>query len=283
MINKKLISAGAAAGGVDLATATYVQNHTLAAGSRGASRGAWISFDGTKVYTTHLILSPSRQHFISQYNFGTAYDVSTIGGIVGEKQITASIPDYLAGVVANLDNTWISYDPYSTNNYYAQPFGTAGNITTLGTVYTDSCSRSGGDRVSPSSTMSKDGNYLFHTSFSTHRRISLSTPYDLSSGSGCGTAYSTSGIASDLGSGQYVQGVQYNNDGTRVYAAGRNGKIAQYDLSTPYDISSRGSVSLFDFSSTVGVTTINCIQFNDAYTKVLLYVEDNDTIYEFNL
>lgn len=282
-LNKKLFTTTPAGGNADLATATHVQNHSLAAGSRGAALGGWISFDGTRVFTTHRILSPSRQHYISQYNFGTAYDVSTIGSIVNEEQITAFIPDYLGGCVTNLDNTWISYDPYSTDNYYSQPFGTAGNITTLGAVSTDTCSRSGGDRVSPSMTMSKDGNYLFLTSFENHRRISLSTAGDLSSGSGCGLVRSTSGMRADLGSGQYVQGIQYNNDGTRVYAGGRNGKIAQYDLSTAYDINSRGSASVYDFSSDVGTSFIDVIQFNDDYTKMLLFDNTNDRICEFDL
>jgi len=285
--NKKFFTTGGivastpAGGNADLATATHVQNHSLAASSRGGARGGWISFDGTRVFTTHR--DGSHDDYISQYNFGTAYDVSTIGSIVGEEQITAFIPDYLGGCVTNLDNTWISYDPYSTSNYYSQPFGTAGDITTLGSVSTDSCSRSGGDLVSPNSTMSKDGNYLFHTSFSTHRRISLSTAGDLSSGSGCGLERSTSGMRADLGSGQYVQGIQYNNDGTRVYAGGRNGKIAQYDLTTAYDINSRGSASVYDFSSDVGTSFIDCIQFNDDYTKMLLFDNTNDRICEFDL
>lgn len=273
----------AAGGNADLSTATYSQSHTLTVGSRGNSFGAWISFDGTKIYTTHLITSPSRQHYISQYNFGTAFDVSTIGTIVGEKQITASIPDYLTGVVANLDNTWINYDPYSTNNYYSQPFGTAGDITTLGSVSTDTCSRSGGDRVSTSQNMSKDGNYLFLLSFSTHRRISLSTAGDLSSGSGCGTANATSGIASDMGD-SYIQSIQFNNDGTRMYAGGRGSKIGQYDLSTAWDITSRGSVTTYDFSSDIGSSKyINQIQFNTDYTKMLIYDDTDKEIHEFDL
>ena len=82
MINKKLISTGAATGGVDLATATYSQSHSITDGSRGVARGGWINSTGTRLYTTHLITSPSRQHYISQYNFGTAFDVSTIGNII---------------------------------------------------------------------------------------------------------------------------------------------------------------------------------------------------------
>ena len=285
--NKKFFTTGGivastpAGGNADLATATHVQNHSLAASSRGGALGGWISFDGTRVFTTHR--DGSHDDYISQYNFGTAYDVSTIGSIVGEEQITALIPDYLAGLVTNLDNTWISYDPYSTDNYYAQPFGTAGDITTLGSLSTDSCSRSGGDRVSSSQNMSKDGNYLFLLSFSTSRRITLSTAGDLSSGSGCGLARSTSGIASDLGASQYVQSIQFNNDGTRMYAGGRNGKIAQYDLTTAWDINSRGSVSLHDFSSDVGTSYIDVIQFNDDYTKMLLFDNTNDRVCEFDL
>jgi len=284
MINKKLISAGAAAGGVDLANATYSQSYSITDGPRGFSRGGWVNSTGTRLYTTHLITSPSRQHYISQYNFGTAFDVSTISNIVGEKQLTASIPDYLSGCITNLNDTWILYDPYSTNNYYSQPFGTAGNITTLGTVYTDSCSRSGGDRVSVSYWLSPDETYLFMLTTANLRRITLSTPGNLSSGSGCGLVNSTSGITSDM-SGSYMQGVAFNSDGTRLFAGSRAGGVGQYDLSTAWDISSRGSITYFDFSSNIGSCYVASFQFNSDYSKMLLFetYPNRGTVHEFNL
>ena len=283
MINKRLINAGAAAGGVDLATATYSQSKSLTNGPRGDARGGWINSTGTKLYTTHLVTSPSREHYISQYNFGTAFDVSTIGTIVGEKQITATIPDYLGGCLTNLNDTWIAYDPYSTNNYYSQPFGTAGNITTLGTVYTNTCSRSGGDRISVSFWIDPNETYMFMMSTSNLRRITLSTPGNLSSGSGCGYTVATSGITSDMGSQH--QGVAFNADGTRFFAGSRAGGVGQYDLSTPWDISSRGSITYFNFSSNIGSCYIPVIQFNSDYSKMLLFetYPNRGTVHEFNL
>ena len=174
---QKILSQGATAGGGgDVSTWTYVQQKTLTLGSKGAVLGGCISYDGTRLFGTHR--DSSHDDFITQYNFGTAFDVSTIGTIQGTEQITATIPDYLGGCIVNLNNTWIAYDPYATSNYYAQPFGTAGDITTLGSLTTGNCSRGGGDMISVSMFMSKNGQYLFLLTTANLRRLELSTNYD---------------------------------------------------------------------------------------------------------
>ncbi len=292
---QKILAQGTAAGGGggDVTTWTYVQQKTLALGSRGNILGACISYDGTRLYATHR--DSSHDDFITQYNFGTAFDVSTIGSIVGTEQISASIPDYLGGCIVNNDNTWIAYDPYATSNYYAQPFGTAGDITTLGSLTTGSCARGGGNMISVCLFMSKNGQYVFMLTTSNLYRIELSTNYDFSTfngaSSGCGYGVSTSGIASDLGSD--MQGVCFNSDGTVLYAGGRNAKIAKYTLSTAYDIqaSSRSSATIIDLSANMGSSGdryIQTMQFNTDYTKMLIVdVQNagsgNDVVFEYNV
>ena len=285
---KMLCQGKAAGGGGDFSTWTYVQQKTLTLGAKGNILGGCISYDGTRFFGTNK----SGSNFMTQYNFGTAFDVSTIGTIQGTEPITASIPDYNGGCIVNLNNTWIAYDPYSTNNYYAQPFGTAGDITSLGSATTGACSRGGGDRVSPCLFMSKDGQYVFMLSTYTLMRIPLSTNYNFSTfNSSCGYRVGTSDITSDLGS--TMQGVCFNSDGTVLYAGGRNAKIAKYTLSTAYDIqsSSRSSVTLIDLSANMGSSGdryVQSMQFNTDYTKMLIFDNQNngsgnDIIYEYNV
>jgi hypothetical protein len=185
-------------------------------------------------------------------------------------------------MVINNALTWISYDPYYTSNYYSNQLSTAGDISTAGSVYTDTCTRSGGDRTSACQHLSANEDKLYLQSTENLRVISLSTNGDLSSGSGCGTAYSLSGVSTDIGGNVYS--TKFNNDGTKFYGGGEaNGKIVQYDLSTPYDISTRGSATVFDFSSTIGNVDIRYMQFNSDMSHFFILDNTNYKVWDFKL
>lgn len=277
-LGKRLISGAKILDG-DLSGASSYASKTLTIGSRGNPRGACISADGTRLITTHL---SSSQHWFNQYNFSTAFDVTSIGTVQKEYQTTATIQNYLSGMVINKDLDWISYDPYHTSNYYSQPLGTAGDISTAGTLYTDTCTRSGGDRTSGCQFLSINEDKLFLLSTVNLRVISLSSSGDLSSGSGCGTAYSLSGITSDMGGNVYSG--QFNNDGTKYYAGGElNGTILQYELSSAYDISTRGSATSIDLSSTIGNPDIRFMQFNSDQSHFFIWDNTNFKVWDFKL
>lgn len=266
----KLINTNAGGGGTtpDLSTANFVASRNLGDGGKGNIRNFFVTFDGTRVFTTHL--DSSGNDWIQQHNLSTPFDVTSVSGIVGSKQLTASIPNYLDALAVNLDNTWVTYDPYSINNYYSQPFGTAGEITTIGTLYTSSCSRTAPDTVSHSQMVSKDGNYvLWITSALKYYKIPLSINNNLSSASGCGVSTSISAITSDLG--KYPQGFNFNFDGTKFYVFGGNGNSGTYDLSTPWDVSTRSNLVTNDFSAALGNTDlVYHIQFNSDYSKLII-------------
>ena len=267
----KLINTNAGGGGgttPDLSTATFVASRNLGNGGKGGIRNFFVTFDGTRIFTTHL--DSSNNDWINQHNLSTPFDVTSVSGIVGSKQLSASIPDYLDALAVNLDNTWVTYDPYAINNYYSQPFGTAGEITTIGTLYTSSCGRTGADRVSHSQMISKDGNYsLSISSQLVYRKITLGTNNNLSTASGCGVSTSVSGITSDLGA--YAMGFNFNLDGTKFYVFGGNGNSGTYDLSTPWDVSTRSNLVTNDFSADLGNTELVFhIQFNSDYSKMII-------------
>ncbi len=285
-LNKRLIKTNNAGDASPvMANATHVATQTLTVGSRGNPRGGMFSFDGTRLFTTHL--DSSNDDWIQQYNFGTAFDITTIGTVAKEEQLTAFINNYLSGVTANLDNTWISYDPYSTNNYYSQPFGTTGDVSTLGALNTDSCSRTGGNRTSIAQMISKDGNYLFLLgSDRTMYRPTLSTNNNLSSASGCGISNSLSAIETSLGS--IPNGFNFNSDGTKYYQFVNNGKVATFDLSTPWDVSTRSSQITDNLATDLdSPNQVYAIQFNNDYTKMLILTRNDSSttwkVHEFDL
>ncbi len=279
-LGKRLIS-GAKIYDGDLSGASSYASKTLAFGDRGYPRGACISASGTRLITTH---KSGSDHWFNQYNFSTAFDVTSIGTVQKEYQTSATIQNYMTGVVINHDNDWISYDPYYTSNYYSQELSTAGDISTAGTIQTDSCSRSGGERTSSSQFLSRNEDTLY-LQYDSIKAISLSTAGDLSSGSGCGTTTSISFVDSDLGTN--TKSCQFNHDGTKFYGGGEDGKIVQYDLSTAYDFSSKGSGTVFDLSSIVGGSSseIWYMQFNDEQTHILLYtrIESSNTHVVYSL
>ena len=105
--------------------------------SYGNTRGCSMPADGTALYTTSL---SGGNDYLHKYPLSTAYDVSTLGSAT-TYQTTVTIPDYLGGVIVNNDQSIIAYDPYSTNSWYVQSFGTNGDITSLQTASTYTCSR----------------------------------------------------------------------------------------------------------------------------------------------
>ena len=272
-LTKRLISQEKVFDG-DLSNATSYASKTLTVGSRGPIRGGCIGSSGTRIITTHL---SSNQHWFNQYNFSTAFDVTSIGTVQKTYQTTATIQNYMTGCIINNATTWISYDPYYTSNYYSNQLSTAGDISTAGSVNTDTCTRTGGERTSSSQFLSSNEDTLY-LQYDTIKAITLSTPGDLSSGSGCGTTTSISFVDSDLGSN--TRSCQFNNDGTKFYGGGdSDGKIVQYDLSTAYDITTAGTGTVFDFSSTIGSSSVQFMQFNTDQTHFLIFASIYDTSY----
>jgi hypothetical protein len=265
----------------DITNMSLSATKTIVAGSQGNPRGIFMSVDGTRIFTSH---KSSGQNWFNQYNFGTAFDVSTITTVQKTFQETqASIPDYLTGLCTSNDNSWISFDPYSTNNYYRRPFGTAGDLSTLGTLGTGSCSRGGGDRVSASQCVSHDGTKLFITSTYNIRRYTLNTPNDFSSqGTGCGTTYSSGGIVTDMGAS--CRGIGFNLNGTRMYVFGDNRIMGQYDLSTAYDPSTRSNFLKKDLSSVISTNgTMRSVQLNLDASHLYVCMTESKQIHDFTL
>ena len=78
------------------------------------------------------------------------------------------------------------------------------------------------------------------------------------------------------------QGMAFNPDGTKLYVVGNNGNdISEYDLSTPYDVSTGTFVD--DFSVAAQETFPRGMAFNHDGTKLYVIGSVGDDINEYNL
>lgn len=108
-----------------------------------------------------------------------------------------------------------------------------------------------------------DGTILYVVESANVRTLTLTTPYDVSSYSSSTTSIS-SVVDSDGDTISGLTGIRFNNDGTKFFVCYRKSqgtyvttanraKIAEFSLSTPYDVSSYTFVSSMDFGLNIGI------------------------------
>ena len=124
---------------------------------------------------------------------------------------------------------------------------------------------------------SADGTKFFHVDPSTDTVYAhnLSTAWDITTAS-VGSTLSVSGQETN------ARGLQFNNDGTRVYVSGDTGDdINQYTLSTPYDL----STATFNHATSYAAQTSDgkVMLFNADGTKLYLENETQDGFVRYSL
>ena len=84
------------------------------------------------------------------------------------------------------------------------------------------------------------------------------------------------------GQDTFPTGMAFNNDGTKLYVAGGiNDYVYEYNLSTPYDVSTATYVDYFYVGDQVSVPT--GMAFNNDGTKLYVIGSLNDRVYEYSL
>jgi len=249
--------------------------------SYGNTRGTSMPADGTALYTTSL---SGGNDYLHKYPLSTAYDVSSLGSAT-TYQTTVTIPDYLGGVIVNNDQSIIAYDPYSTSSWYVQSFGTNGDISSLQTASTYTCSRGGGDLVARSMIYADSQNKMYWMN-TQMRKFDLTTAGDPSSGPQCPTAIpntTDSDFSSDMDGGN-TRSLAFNTDGTQLTIMGDSSRLAQYTLSTAWDITTRGSATKFNFTTLLGGSYDLFGLFPNAdYTKAVLTAGEQNIIFSLSL
>ena len=119
--------------------------------------------------------------------------------------------------------------------------------------------------------------YIVGSSGDSVESWTLSTAWDISTGSYDSVAFSTSAQDNDN------KGLFFKEDGTKMYLCGRvSTKIHEYDLSTAWDIST-ASFNQSSNSFSAYETTPEALRISPDGNTLYLLGSDNDKVYEFSL
>ncbi len=175
---------------------------------------------------------------------GLVVQVDDISAITGSNQQLRDI---------HFDDTgqYLLVAGWNSNDLFAASYGTAADITStlssagsisnpLGAVGLQACAwNDDGTKVVVGSGISSTQNKL--------RSYTCNSAYNLSSVTSIGTKTIT-----DVSANGNITGVKFNDDGTKIFVS-QNKAIREYALSTPYDVSTMGSVVYtLDLSSYMG-------------------------------
>ncbi len=204
-----------------------------------------------------------------QYNFSTAsYDSVSLSTGFGT----------LSELNFNNDGTKLYVVSESTDAIYQYSLSTAYDLSTA-SYDSVSFSLTSQDLTPNGLVFNGDGTKLYITGNTNDSvfQYSLSTAYDLSTISY--DSVSLSVTSQDTS----PQGVEFNNDGTKLYVVGASSdSVHQYSLNTAYDLStaSYDSVS-FSFSSQDGGP--RSIRWNNNGTKLYVAGDTNNTVFQYSL
>ncbi|RLI98837.1 MAG: hypothetical protein DRP06_04580, partial [Candidatus Aenigmatarchaeota archaeon] len=224
--------------------------------------------DGTKLYVVGLYYER-----IYEYNLSTPYDIST--GVYNDYLSISSQDSQPTGMTFDNDgdklyivgmDTGKAYE-YNLSDYYDISSG----------IYNDNCDVSGRDSSPTGVAFNNDGTKLYVSGDQNDGiyEYSLTTPYDISTG-----VYNDWLNISSQDDHPYD--LCFNNDGTKLYiVASTNERILEYNLSSPYDISTGVYNDYLSVSSQDNSPT--GIAFNNDGTKLYVSGDQNGGIYEYNL
>ena len=244
------------------ATGTIVVQGGTIAGMSGLTTGGkyYVQDDGT-------LTSPDATEAYSIN--GATYD-SVSFDVTQDSTIT--------GMCFNDDGTKMYVCGESSDKVYQYSLSSAYDLSTASydSVSLDVSSQQGAPR---SVVFNNDGSalYIVGTSAAAVHQYTLSTEYDLSTGSYASKTVSVS--TQEL----YPCGVIFNNDGASMYVVGsQNETVYQYTLSTPFDVSTASYASKsLDGSSEQRSST--GLAFNSDGTKIFIIGETPTKIFQYTL
>ncbi len=244
------------------ATGTIVVQGGTIAGMSGLTTGGkyYVQDDGT-------LTSP---------NATEAYSIN--GATYDSVSFDVTQDSTITGMCFNDDGTKMYVCGESSDKVYQYTLSSAYDLSTASydSVSLDVSSQQGAPR---SVVFNNDGSalYIVGTSAAAVHQYTLSTEYDLSTGSYASKTVSVS--TQEL----YPCGVIFNNDGASMYVVGsQNETVYQYTLSTPFDVSTASYASKsLDGSSEQGSST--GLAFNSDGTKIFIIGETPTKIFQYTL
>jgi len=199
----------------DVSTATYSQNFSIA-GQETSPQGLRFNTDGTKMFVVGATGDD-----VNEYDLTTGFDVSTAS--YSQNFSVSSEDSAPKGIAFNTDGTKMFMIGTTTNNVYQYSLTTGFDLSTA-SYASVSFSVASQDTDPTDITFSSDGTMMFvcgHVADAVHI-YTLSTGFDLSTAS-FDESFS---VASEEA---VVEGLTFNNDGTKMYIVGQIGQtVDQY-------------------------------------------------------
>ena len=221
--------------------------------------------DGTKAYI-------SQGSVIYQYSLSTAWDLST----ASYDSVSKTLSRNFQGLLFKPDGTKLFISAgLSSDSVYQYDLSTAWDLSTA-TEDTNFLNAQVETNDPRGLAFNADGTALYVVDPDTDStyQYSLSTAYDVSTGTYSGKSFSTTETE--------AKGLSISSDGSTVFIAGNtDDAVKAYYLSTPYDLSSAVFSSSFDISGQA-TGSVYDIVFSADGTK--MYIADNTSaaIYQYS-
>jgi len=268
-----LLLDGAATNSYDIANASYDNKSFLVSSENVQPNGVAFSNSGTKMFIAGGIAPDT----VFQYSLSSAWDVSTSSYDSVSLDVSGQTGTGLSDLTFNNDGTKMYVCSTTPDVVYQYSLTTPFDLSTASY---DSVSASVTEATSPQGLcFSSDGLKLLVLDTGSNRvePYSLTTAFDISDISYDGDFLSV-GVQDNN-----VQGIAINEDGTKVFVAGReNTSVYEYTLTTANDVTS-GSYSgnSFDFSSEESL--VGGLFFGRKATKMYLSGNTNDSVYQYTV
>ena len=227
--------------------------------------------DGTKMYVVG-----NSNGGVYQYTLSTAFDLST-ASYDSVSFSVASQDTQIFGMAFSNDGTKMYIVGIANDSVYQYSLSTAFNLSTASY---DSVSFSVASQDSAPLGIAFNSNgtkmYMLGNSNGSVYQYTLSTEFDLSTASYDSVSFSVFSQETN------PQDITFNNDGTKMYIAGRaNDIVHQYSLSTAFDLST-ASYDSVSFSVASEDSSLRDITFNSNGTKMYVVGAGNDSIYQYS-
>ena len=250
--------------------------------------------DGTKMYTLGYASSVSGKN-IFQYTLSIPFDVSTASVSSDDHITVGGSTENNEAIRFNNDGTklFVLNDATSggqSSRMYQYTLSTAYDITstvTAGNTFTL------GDYADNfrAFLFNDDGSKMFVSKTGSINEYTLNTPFDTSIASKTTAAWWSSNNSygiSNYGSSSSITGMQYNNDGTKLFTVhqqstvGHTAKIVEWSLSTAYDPMTASTNADFNDTSTYFETGEATSSSDGIPNKFITFNNDGTKFFSFN-
>lgn len=272
----------------DISTGTYASKNILISSQVTAGYGLCFSSNGSKVYV--IDDGSGLGNAIYQYDLSTSWDISTASYSsknVTTYNTTAIFENGPTGVDISSDGKMIIFIGTSTgavsqSKVFQYPLSTAYDLATANTYFSPLVSSQ--DTVMTSMFFKPDGTKVYLLGGSSATTIilyqyTLSIPWNISS-------MSYDSIILNLTSRDTAcSSIVFNYTGNRLLVAGGlNDKIYQYNLTTPWDISTASYIRNIDILGTIDATEgiVRGLAISYDNSKIYIVGESTDTIYQYD-